>query len=108
MSQFAQALRQYRSGLLSRKQLLAEIETHLAERPADAGALLAWLSAEHARAELPADTYLELTRQIRESSRVGKVARPSWCHLTARRPFAMPIYRRPSSSTMISCRCSLV
>jgi formylglycine-generating enzyme required for sulfatase activity len=70
MSRFAQTLRQYRSGLLSRKQLLAEIESQLKERPADAEAMLAFLNTEHSGAELPADAYLELTRKIREWPRV--------------------------------------
>jgi formylglycine-generating enzyme required for sulfatase activity/predicted Ser/Thr protein kinase len=64
MSGFVQTLDSYRSGTLSRDELLAEIERQLAAGEADAGALLAALNNEQARERLPGNIHIEIVRKL--------------------------------------------
>src|SRR6267378_7194906 len=64
MSGFVQALDSYRTGALSRDELLAEVERQLADGEADAGALLAALNNEQARERLPGNIHIEIVRQL--------------------------------------------
>jgi len=64
MSGFVQTLDAYRSGTLSRDELLAEIERQLAAGDADAGALLAALNNEQARERLPGNIHIEIVRKL--------------------------------------------
>ena len=64
MSGFVQTLDAYRSGTLSRDELLAEIERQLAAGEADAGALLAALNNEQARERLPGNIHIEIVRKL--------------------------------------------
>ena len=64
MSGFVQALDSYRTGALSRDELLAEIERQLAAGEADAGTLLAALNNEQARERLPGNIHIEIVRQL--------------------------------------------
>src|ERR1700742_3265550 len=64
MSGFVETLDSYRSGTLSRDELLAEIERQLAAGEADPGALLAALNNEQARERLPGNIHIEIVRQL--------------------------------------------
>lgn len=64
MSGFVETLDSYRSGTLSRDELLAEIERQLAAGEADAGALLAALNNEQARERLPGNIHIEIVRKL--------------------------------------------
>lgn len=64
MSGFVETLDSYRSGTLSRDQLLAEIERQLAAGGADPGALLAALNNEQARERLPGNIHIEIVRKL--------------------------------------------
>jgi formylglycine-generating enzyme required for sulfatase activity/predicted Ser/Thr protein kinase len=64
MSGFVQTLDSYRSGTLSRDELLAEVERQLAGGKADAGALLAALNNEQARERLPGNIHIEIVRAL--------------------------------------------
>src|SRR5882672_2767300 len=64
MSGFVQTLDSYRSGTLSRDELLAEIERQLATGEADSGALLAALNNEQARERLPGNIHIEIVRKL--------------------------------------------
>src|SRR5882762_140587 len=64
MSGFVQALDSYRTGALSRGELLAEIERQLAAGEADPGALLAALNNEQARERLPGNIHIEIVRLL--------------------------------------------
>jgi formylglycine-generating enzyme required for sulfatase activity/predicted Ser/Thr protein kinase len=64
MSGFVETLDSYRSGTLSREQLLSEIERQLAAGEADPGALLAALNNEQARERLPGNIHIEIVRKL--------------------------------------------
>jgi len=64
MSGFVETLDAYRSGTLSRDELLAEIERQLAAGEADPGALLAALNNEQARERLPGNIHIEIVRKL--------------------------------------------
>jgi len=64
MSGFVETLDSYRSGTLSKEELLAEIERQLAAGKADAGALLAALNNEQARERLPGNIHIEIVRTL--------------------------------------------
>ena len=64
MSGFVETLDSYRSGTLSRDELLAEIERQLAAGEADPGALLAALNNEQARERLPGNIHIEIVRKL--------------------------------------------
>src|ERR1700761_1020672 len=64
MSGFVETLDSYRSGSLSRDELLAEIERQLADGEADPGSLLAALNNEQARERLPGNIHIEIVRQL--------------------------------------------
>jgi formylglycine-generating enzyme required for sulfatase activity len=64
MSGFVQTLDSYRSGTLSKDELLAEIERQLAAGETDAGALLAALNNEQARERLPGNIHIEIVRKL--------------------------------------------
>ena len=64
MSGFVESLDSYRSGTLSRDELLAEIERQLAAGVVDPGALLAALNNEQARERLPGNIHIEIVRQL--------------------------------------------
>jgi formylglycine-generating enzyme required for sulfatase activity len=64
MSGFVETLDAYRSGTLSRDELLAEIERQLAAGEADPGALLAALNNEQARERLPGNVHIEIVRKL--------------------------------------------
>jgi len=64
MSGFVETLDSYRSGTLSRDELLAEIERQLAAGGADPGALLAALNNEQARERLPGNIHIEIVRKL--------------------------------------------
>src|SRR5882724_13036623 len=64
MSGFVETLDSYRTGALSRDELLAEIERQLAAGEADAGTLLAALNNEQARERLPGNIHIEIVRKL--------------------------------------------
>src|SRR5882757_1053806 len=64
MSGFVETLDSYRSGTLSRDELLAEIDRQLASGEADSGALLAALNNEQARERLPGNIHIEIVRTL--------------------------------------------
>src|SRR5882757_6243646 len=64
MSGFVETLDSYRSGTLSRDELLAEIDRQLASGEADSGALLAALNNEQARERLPGNIHIEIVRKL--------------------------------------------
>jgi len=64
MSGFVETLDSYRSGTLSRDELLAEIERQLLAGEAEPGALLAALNNEQARERLPGNIHIEIVRQL--------------------------------------------
>src|SRR3569623_3166901 len=64
MSGFVETLDSYRSGTLSRDELLAEIERQLLAGEADPGALLAALNNEQARERLPGNIHIEIVRLL--------------------------------------------
>lgn len=64
MSGFVETLDSYRSGTLSRDELLAEIERQLAAGEADPGTLLAALNNEQARERLPGNIHIEIVRKL--------------------------------------------
>src|SRR6202000_163623 len=63
-SGFVQALHSYRSGNLTREELLREIERQLDTGEADSGTLLAALNQEQARERLPGNLHIELVRKL--------------------------------------------
>jgi formylglycine-generating enzyme required for sulfatase activity len=64
MSGFAQALRAYRDGTLTREKLLTEVERQLAEREMDAVSLLQLLNEEHSRTRLPDNLHGAIAARI--------------------------------------------
>src|SRR3569832_1693963 len=64
MSGFVETLDSYRSGTLSRDELLAEIERQLAAGDVDPGALLAALNNKQARKHQPGNIHIEIVRKL--------------------------------------------
>src|ERR1700750_2665713 len=64
MSGFVETLDLYRSGTVSRDEVLTELEEQLAAEKADPGALLAALNNEQARERLPGNIHIEIVRKL--------------------------------------------
>jgi predicted Ser/Thr protein kinase len=68
MASFAHALRSFRSGALSRDQLIAEVERILADGRGDETWLLGTLDEEHTRVPLPAEVHAAVKGLIEKSA----------------------------------------
>jgi formylglycine-generating enzyme required for sulfatase activity/predicted Ser/Thr protein kinase len=75
MSEFLSALESFRRGVLSRDELLGEVERQFASGEADSDALLAALQSAEARGRLPGNIHDELVRALRRGRAAPKLAR---------------------------------
>src|SRR5258708_40285194 len=75
MSEFLSALESFRRGVLSRDELLGELERQFASGAVNSDALLAALQSAEARGRLPGNIHDELVRALRRGRAAPRLAR---------------------------------
>ena len=95
MTEFVQLLRSFGNGLLTRDQLLAEVDRQLAAGRTDAVTMLALLDEEHARIGLPKAVHGAVARKILDWLGVSESGERRSVPSATAQPFKDPDPRPP-------------